>query len=189
MRARSAMAMFAALMIAGGAPAAPDAAPLPTGGTVAIEPKTASGDYDPALQAFAAAASDAFAGRGFTTLSDPDHAALTAELILTRSDVGTGTARAPTGGASATPGALGSAGVGVAIPLATGKSQLVALRRTRLELRLRRRGAPAIVWQGAAVTVRAADAKRGSDAAVAADLARALLAAYPAQPVPEIGIP
>ena len=175
-----AMAM-AALALAGGA--LPAATPPPNGGTVAIRPKTAEGDYDPSLQAYADSAAAALAARGFTILPDTGHAAYVVEVVLSRGDVGTGRARVA-GQRAASP-----FGVGVVLPLSTGKSELVPLRRTRLELRMRKRGEPAIVWDGVAVTVRAADTAKGADEAVAADLSQAILAPYPAPPQGMIGVP
>jgi len=162
----------------------------PAGGTISIEPKTANGDYDASLPAFVNAASDALAAKGFTTLEDPGHAAYVAELTLSRTEVGTGTAKASTGRSDVMPGgAGGSVGAGIVIPLPTGKSRLVALQRIRLELRIRKRGEDGIVWDGAAVTVRAADTKKGADAVVASDLSQALLRSYPAQPEDVVGVP
>jgi len=166
------------------------AAAPPSGGTISIEPKTANGDYDASLPVFVNAASDALAARGFTMLEDAGHAAYVAELTLSRVEVGTGTARASTGRADVAPGgAGGSVGAGIVIPLPTGKSRLVALQRIRLELRIRKRGEDGIVWDGAAVTVRAADTKKGADEVVASDLSQALLRGYPAQPEDVVGVP
>jgi len=165
-------------------------AALPTGGTISIEPRNADGEYDPATSTFVNAAGEALAARGFTILEDPGHSAYVAELILSRAEVGTGTAKAATGKALAGPGgAGGSVGVGVVIPLSTGKSRLVPLVRTRLELRLHKRGEADAVWDGTATTVRAAGTAKGADAAVAADLVAALLRTYPAEPEGIVGVP
>ncbi|WP_442681372.1 hypothetical protein ACSBM8_09480 [Sphingomonas sp. ASY06-1R] len=171
-------------------PSALSAAPAPpAGGTISIAPKTADGDYDAALSSFVEATTEALGEQGFTIL-DADHAAYSADLILSRADVGTGTAKVPRDRASGEPGgAFGSVGVGVRIPLPTGKSNIVPLQRTRLELRIRKRGTPDIVWNGAAVTVRAAGTPKGADARVAADLSNALLRSYPLQPPTDIGVP
>ena len=187
---RSPIAIVAALTalmpIWGGALAA--AAP-PGGGTISIEPKTADGDYDSAMPSFVNAASDALATKGFTILEDPGHSAYVVELILSRVAVGSQTARVPNGGATAAPGgAGGSVGAGVRIPLSSG-SVMVPLLRTRLELRIRKRGADIVVWDGAAVTVRAARTKRGADGLVAADLSEAILRGYPAEPEDVVGVP
>jgi hypothetical protein len=173
------------------APLQPPSQTLPPhGGTVAIQPKTADGDYAPSLSTFVGAASDAFANKGFTILDDPAHAAYIAELILTRVAVGTGRAKAPAGKAAASAGGPPSTvGAGVTIPLSTGKSMIVPLQRTQIEVRIHKRGDQSTVWDGAAMTVRAAGTRSGADAAVAADLCQALLNSYPAQPADVIGVP
>ena len=163
--------------------ASPAASPPPHGGTIAIEPRTADGEYDPAMPAFVAAASEALTAEGFTILDDPAHAAYRAELTLGRAAVGTGLGKDP-GGAS-----VGVAGTGVVVPFSTGQSNVVTLRRTRLELRIGKRGEPGALWDGAAVTVRATGTRKGADASVASDLSKALLRSYPAEPGEVIGIP
>lgn len=179
-------ALMAVSPIGGGSLAA---AVPPGGGTASIEPKTADGDYDPALPSFVNAASDALAAKGFTILED-DHAAYVVELILSRAEVGTGTAKVPAGRAGTMPGgAGGSVGAGVVIPFSTGQSRLVPLQRTRLEMRIRKRGETAVVWDGAAVTVRAAGTRKGADDLVAADLSKAVLRLYPAEPEGVVGVP
>lgn len=162
--------------------AAPAAGPPPDGGTVSLEPRTADGDYDPALHAFVDAAAAALAARGFTVLDEPGHAAFVVELVLNRDDVGTGLAKPPARKATVF-------GAGVAVPLPNGRSDIVPMRRTRLEMRMRRRGETGVMWDGAAVTVRAAGTRTGADEAVATDLAQALLRSYPAEPKGVIGVP
>jgi hypothetical protein len=185
------VSIFAAAMllapICGGSLAA--AAP-PGGGTISIEAKTSNGDYDPAMPSFVGAAADALAAKGFTILEDPGHSAYVVELVLSRVEVGTGTARVPTGGAVGVPGgAFGSVGAGVVIPLPTGRSSLVPLLRTRLEMRIRKRGEAGVVWHGAAVTVRAAGTRKGADAVVAAALSDTLLQFYPLERGDVVGVP
>jgi hypothetical protein len=182
------VAAFLALVpVWGGSLAA--AAP-PGGGTISIEPKTGDGDYDRSMPAFVSAASDALAAKGFTILEDAGHSAYVGELILSRVAVGTGTAKVPAGRATAGGGGPGpSVGAGVVIPFSTGASALVPLVRTRLELRIRKRGADGVVWDGAAVTVRAAGTKKGADEPVAVDLSEALLRGYPTEPEGVIGVP
>ena len=166
------------------------AAAPPNGGTISIEPKTADGDYDSATPSFVNAASEALAAKGFTILEDPGHSAYVAELILSRVEVGTGTAKASAGSAAVTPGgAYGSVGAGVVIPLPTGKSRLVPLQRTRLEMRIRKRGEEDVVWDGVAVTVRPAGTKKGANEVVASDLSEAVLRTYPAEPKDIVGVP
>lgn len=162
----------------------------PAGGSISIEPKTADGDYSPSTQAFVNAAGEAFAARGFTILEDPGHAAYVAELILTRVEVGTGLAKPPTGGATVVPGgAFGSTGAGVVVPLSSGRSELVPLRRTQVELRIRKRGEAEAIWHGAAMTVRSAGTRKGADDVVASDLSEAILRGYPAEPEDVVGVP
>lgn len=180
-RLTSLAAVALALAPLGGAAAAAPAPP--DGGTISIEPRTADGEYDPSTRAFADAAAEALGARGFTILDGTGHAAYVAELILSRGEVGTGLARVP-GQRTAS-----VVGVGVSIPLATGKSDLVAIRRTRLELRIRRRGDSGVLWDGTAVTVREAGTRQGADAAVATDLSQAVLQSYPAEPKDVVGVP
>lgn len=166
------------------------AAPPPGGGTISIEPKTGDGEYDPATPSFVNAASEALAGKGFTILEDPGHAAYIAELILSRVDVGTGSAKVPASRSAFLPGgASGSVGAGITIPLSTGKSTLVPLQRTQVEVRIRKRGEPAIVWHGTAVTVRAVGSQKGGDEAIASALSEAVLRSYPAEPNDVVGVP
>jgi hypothetical protein len=180
-----ALAIALAPIWTGSLPAAP-----PAGGTISIEPRTADGDYDSSMQSFVHAASEALATNGFTILEDSGHAAYVAELTLSRAEVGTGTAKVMAGRADVAPGgAPGSVGAGITIPLSTGKSRLVPIQRTRLEMRIRKRGAGGVVWDGVAVTVRAAGTPKGADEAVAADLSEALFRSYPAQPEGVVGVP
>lgn len=165
----AAMAVPAGL-VAAGAP--------PPGGTISIAATTGDGEYDAALPAFVEAAAAALTDRGFTVLNDPGHAASTLDLVLSRSDIGTAPRKV------AGQGKL-SLSAGMVVPFSTGRSDLVPIRRVRLEMSLRRRGAAAIVWHGAAVTVREA----GGDVSAAADLSRALLGRYPAQPAGIVGVP
>jgi hypothetical protein len=158
------------------------AGPPPRGGTIAIEPRTGDGDYDPSMPAFVNAVSEAFTDKGFTILEDPGHTAYELDLILSRADVGTGLGKA--GGAS-----VGIAGTGVVVPFSTGRSNVVTLVRTRLELRIRKHGEKDAVWDGTAVTVRETGTRKGADDTVALDLGKALLQAYPTQPSDVIGIP
>ncbi|WP_420137114.1 hypothetical protein [Sphingomonas sp.] len=183
-KAASAVALMLAAL-----PSQSWAAPPPESGTISLAPRTTDGDYDPALASFVEAATEALGARGFTIL-DADHAAYSGELILSREEVGTGTAKVASNRASVDRGgAFGSVGAGVTIPLSTGKSSIVPLQRTRLELRIRKRGDPAVVWDGAAVTVRAAGTRKGADEAVATDLSNALLRSYPIPQATDIGVP
>lgn len=159
------------------------ASPPPDGGTISIDAKTVDGNDDPSMPAFVEAAEKALEARGFTVFEDAGHAASVVELLLSRTDVGTGFARVPGERAASI------AGAGVAIPLSTGASQSVPLRRTRLEMRIHRRGETGFAWDGAAVTVREAGSPKGTDAAIASDLSQALLQSYPVQPKTVVGVP
>lgn len=159
----------------------------PNGGSISIE-QAADGGDPAAMRPFVEALSEALAARGFTILEDLGHSAYVAELGLTRVEVGTGSARVPKGQRAMTPGAAGSAGVGVVIPLSSAKSELVPLQRIRLDLSIRKRGA-AVLWHGAAVTVRTAGRGKGTDERVATDLAQAVLRSYPAESEAVVGVP
>jgi hypothetical protein len=158
------------------------AATPPDGGTISIEAKTVDGSYDASLPSFVDAVSQMLTARGFTVFDDAGHAASVVELLLSRDRVGTGMGKASGQGVSAF-------GTGVSVPLSTGASDLVRLQRTRLELRIHKRGETGIVWDGAAVTVREAGMRKGIDATVASDLTRALFQSYPAQPKDVVGVP
>ena len=134
------------------------------------------------MPSFVNAAGEALGAKGFTILPEPGHSAYVAELTLTRTDIGTSTAKALIGSSSTvTPGVVpGAVGGGVTVPLATGKSRLVSLQRIRLEMRVRKRGEQVALWTGAAMTVRAAGTRKGADDMVASDLSEAVLRSYPA---------
>ena len=175
--------VIATLALAPMAGGALHASAPPDGGTISIDPQTVDGRDDPAMPTFVDAVSKALTARGFTVFEDPGHAASVIELLVSRSDVGTGLSRVPGQKAASV------AGAGVGIPLGTGNSQSVRLQRTRLEMRIHRRGETGVVWDGVAVTVRGAGTAKGNDATVAADLCGALLQSYPAQPRDVVGVP
>jgi len=179
---RKTFGLIATLALALGAGSL-SASPPPNGGTISIEASTVDGSYDAAMPSFVDAASAALTARGFTVFEDQGHAASVVELLLSRSDVGTGVGRVA---GERTPSI---AGAGLALPLGTGNSELVRLQRTRLEMRIHKRGETAIVWDGAAVTVREAGTRNGTDSTVAADLSRALLQSYPVEPKEVVGVP
>ncbi|MDH7637959.1 hypothetical protein [Sphingomonas oryzagri] len=157
------------------------AAPPPHGGTTTLHPSV-DGDYDPSLHIFADAARDALTSKGFTILEDPAHTAYVVDLTLSRADIGTGMGKGPRDPAEVV-------GTGVVVPLSTGNSAIVALRRTKIDVRIRNRADNSVVWSGSAVTVRSTGARNGTDEAVATDLTRALLQIYPTQPEDTIGVP
>jgi hypothetical protein len=175
-----AIAALAGVPVVGGAS---NASPPPNGGTVSIDSKTVDGSYDAAMPSFVDAAAAALTAKGFTVFEDSGHAASVVELLLSQGNVGTGLARV------AGQSAPSVAGTGVALSLGTGNSELVHLQRTRLEIRIHRRGETGVAWDGVAVTVREAGSAKGSDATVAADLSRALLQSYPAEPKDIVGVP
>jgi hypothetical protein len=159
------------------------AAPPPNGGTIIIDSKTADGNDDPAMHTFTDAASEALTAKGFTILEAPAHTAYVAELIVDQAGVGTGMGK-DAGGAT-----VGVAGTGLVVPFSTGRSAVVTLQRTRLELRIRKSDDGTVVWDGTAVTVRTTGTRKGTDETVAADLSRALFQAYPTQPEDVVGVP
>jgi hypothetical protein len=171
-----------ALALASSAPASPP----PTAGTISIEP--AGGEAAP--PSFVAAVNEALGARGLTMLEQPGHAGFVAELTVTREQVGTTTAEVESDGAAITPGdAIGRVGAGISIALPTNKARITPLVRTRLDLRIRRRGEADAAWQASAVTVRPAGTRAGQDAAVAGALAEAMLRLYPAAPTATISVP
>ena len=165
------------------------AAEPPTSGTFSIEAKADDPDLAASMPMFVAAVGDALTTRGFTLLEEPGHAAFVVEIGVTRDQVGTASAKVPASHSQILPGASPAVGAGIVIPFPTGKSTLVPLQRTRLDVHIRKRGEEGVTWQGAAVTVRAARTAKGTDKTVAADLIRAILRAYPAQPEDVIGVP
>jgi hypothetical protein len=58
-----------------------------------------------------------------------------------------------------------------------------------VEIRLRRRGEQAVLWHGAAVTIRSTSAPDGSADQVAFALSQAALSSYPTQTAGAISIP
>lgn len=162
------------------------AASPPSGGTVSVEAQPGEGGGALPSQIFVEAASQALAGKDFTLLEDPDHAAYIVELRYRQSEVGTGSGKTATQGPEVINGGI-SGGVGsrLSITMPSGKSRLVALERTELDLTWRKRGEQEPLWRGTAVTVRPA----GDPAGVAAALCNALMRAYPAELETAIGVP
>ena len=182
--AATALMGFCVVPTASAAPAAP-----PNGGTISVEQVVASDSADQPGRAIADAVSGALGAKGFTILDGPGHSAYTAELSLSRTDVGTGSAKVATGRGAVVPGASAGVGAGLTVPLSTKKFHSVPLRRIQLEIRIRKRGQDVVLWRGAAVTVRAAGTEQGSDGVVASDLSEAILRDYPFEPPEEIGVP
>lgn len=165
------------------------AAAPPNGGTVSIEVEATNGSYDDATPAFVDAVAEALGERGFTILQEPGHAAYVAELILSRVEVGTGSAKVSTESAAVMPGNALSVGAAINVPLPSNKRKLVPLQRVRLEIRLKRRGQEGYVWQGGAVTVRAAGTHNGSPSVLAPELGEAVLRSYPVSSIGVISVP
>jgi hypothetical protein len=162
----------------------------PEGATISIELVDAEGAFGPSAATVAEAASEVFAGKGFTILQDPVHAGYIARLTLHRVEVGTGSEGVPKGKASLFPGGnMGGAGAGITVPLPTGKSSLVPLQRIQLDMTIGKRGSDGDVWHGAAVTVRALGAGRALDVPVARKLSEAALRSYPVQTGEVVGVP
>jgi hypothetical protein len=151
------------------------------GGTIAVTVHGGADRGDPLQQVSIDAATAALGMKGFTILDDPDHAAYVAEVMTTRTEVGTSIAR----GKAAAPLVTGLA---VTIPTSGGKS-VVALERTELEIRIRRRGEQRAFWSGAAVTVRSAGARGAGAEQVATTLSQAALGPYPTTVATAISIP
>ena len=178
-----------ALGWAGASGALPAVAPPPTGGTISIAVNAIEGADGAPTAAFVNATGEALAGRGFTILDDPGHAAFVAELTLSRVEVGTSSAKVRAGGSSILPGASAGVGAGVVIPLSRGETRLVPLQRIRLDVNIRKRGEDGVVWHGAAMTIRAVGTRKGTDDVIASDLSQAVLRSYPAAAEGVVGVP
>ena len=172
-------ALIAAAMAT--APGVAAQAPPVVGGTIAIMSARVGDSDSPALISTDAVAK-AFANKGFTILNDPTHAAYSAEVVTTRTAVGTSVAATRSERPLATSG-------GVNIPISSGKSTLVPMWRTQIDIRVRRRGEQSVVWHGSAVTVRSSGARDGDADQVAFALGQAALSAYPIQTTAAISIP
>jgi len=165
------------------------AAPSFSPGTISIEVQDAAPDVRPSVLTFVGAVEQALAARGFTTIEQPGHAGLVAALAVRRSAVGTVSVKVAPSRSSVAPGDSPGVGAGVSFALPSTKMRTVPLQQTQLELRIRKRGGDAVLWQGTAMTVRAAGTPKGMDGAVATDLIDALLRDYPAQPEDVISVP
>jgi hypothetical protein len=154
------------------------AAEAQTLGTISVDPMPVDPSLRASLSTFVDDVDSTLADKGFTTIKGPGHARFVAELSLTRTDVGTTTAKVSVAGSEIAPGGFSSqVGGGVTVMLPTAKVRTVPLQQTRLEIRIKKRGEDAVIWHGAALTVRAA----GQDRAISADLAKAILRTYPEQ--------
>ncbi|MDO6414618.1 hypothetical protein Q4F19_09520 [Sphingomonas sp. BIUV-7] len=182
------MIPFAMVMLALGEQ--PTDAVLPVSGTISMRAMQ-SGNSARSLEApFVNAVGQAFSDRGFTTLDGQGHARFTADIKVSRDQLGTTSAAASKSRSGLRSGeGTNVVGAGLSFSLPSSKSRIVPLLRTRLEVQIRRQGDQAVLWKGAAVTVRPGSTPTGDDGAVAADLSDALLRGYPAQSDEVISIP
>lgn len=152
------------------------------GGTIAVTAAGGSDRTDPLKQISIEAVTVTLGNKGFTILDDPDHAAFIAEVVTTRTEVGTSLIKGRTSPTVVT-------GMAVTIPTSRGKSVVVPLQRTELEIRVRRRGERLPFWHGAAVTVRSAGVRGATAEQLATTLSQAALGPYPVTAAAAISIP
>lgn len=160
-----------------------------TPGTISVEAQSVQPDLTRAAPAFVEAVGKALAAKGFTVLEGAGHAGLVAGFQLSRTDVGTATAKVPVGRSTMGPGGASGVGASMSFNLPTSKVTTVSLEQTKLEIRIQKRGDGAILWQGAAITIRPKDSKQGQDEAVANALADALIRTYPDQSDTAVSVP
>lgn len=155
-------------------------------GTIAITSPDESAPRDRWDRVARAAVSETLGERGFTILDDPAHAAMVAQVSVTRDDVGTAIGTSPRQPSSVSSG-------GVTVPLSGGGAALATMQRTTIDIRIRRRGDGngdgRISWHGAAVTVRPAPRDAAAADRLALALSRAALSTYPRSVEAPIGIP
>jgi hypothetical protein len=167
-----------ALLLLAGALGFAHVAGAQTLGTISVEPRPVDPHLRAAVATFVDEVDRALAEKGFTTIERAGHARFVAELSLTRTEVGTTTAKVPVAGSEIVSGGSSSqVGGGVTVMLPTAKVRTVPLQQTRLEVRIKKRGEDIVIWHGAALTVRAA----GQDKAISADLTRTIFRTYPEQ--------
>jgi hypothetical protein len=164
-------------------PAPARSASLPrSGGTIAVTSPPGSLSDDLWAQVSREAAASAFGTKGFTILNDPRHAAYIAEVTINRTEVGTWVEKGVAGRVVGT-------GAGVNFSMAGGKSVLAPMQRIEMTIRVRGRGDQAVLWQGAAVTVRSIDSRSGGVDRLVLALSQAALSSYPTQTRVTISIP
>ena len=179
------IAVLAPLLLASPAPAADPIVP----GTISVEPSAVEPEARASMPAFVEAVGHALTAREFTLL-DAGHGRFVAHVTISRVAVGTTTAKVPVAGREMqTGGPSSSVGVGLNVSLPTAKTKTVPLQQIRLDISIRKRGEQAVLWQGAAMTVRAPATAEGKDAAVATDLSEAIFRVYPAQAEGLISVP
>lgn len=142
-------------------------------GTISVGAGRDASNAEDASPDVDAAAAAALGEKGFTILNDPGHAAYVAEVVVTRTDVGAAPVRVRSGKAAVV-------GAGLSVPIGSGGSRIVPLQRTELTITIRKRGGAAILWHGAAMTVRSEGALNASADGVASALSEAALRRYPA---------
>lgn len=154
-------------------------ATAPNGGTIVLRAKTADGS--PVSPRFLDALAGTLDAKGFTILADPEHVGYLADVTVSQDAVGTAMEEDRRE-------SVGMVGSGAYLPFKSGGYTASALRRTRLEISIRKRDG-GVVWHGVAVTVRPAGTPKGTNAAVAQDLGTALLSGYPQEPADVVGVP
>jgi hypothetical protein len=155
-------------------------------GTISVKATPVDPDLRASVPIFIDAVGKALAEKGFTTIEGAGHARFVADLGLTRTEIGSTTAKVPVTGSQLIQGGASSrVGGGASILLPTAKTRTVALQQTRLEVGIRKRGEDNVIWHGAVLTIRAA----GQDKVISADLARAIFQTYPSQPDGIVSIP
>lgn len=169
--------------------AAPSSAP-PSKGSISIEEIGADRASTPLIPSFRDAVQQGFADKGFLVIDEPGHAGLVAVVTSSREEVGTASVKASPGAMGAAfSGLSGAVGTTMTVTLPTAQTMIVPLQRTRLEVRMRKRGDDAVLWQGAAITVRPAATQERQDKLIASDLIAAILRDYPAIPGNVISVP
>lgn len=153
-------------------------------GTVVVEAPT---DLPPAEgDVFADAVTQALAGADFQPLPSPGHSRYVARFTVVRTERGAVNTRIAPDRAR---GAAGNWGATVAVPLASGKTSLRALVATELRIEISRRGDPAVLWSGRALTVQAEGSAGDAPAAIAPKLAHAIIGQFPAQSAEPAAVP
>ena len=156
----------------------------PETGTVSVEPQ-GNAHHTALAAACAEAVAQALAKQGLTVIDGTGHGRYLAEVHLSGADVGTTSVAVRPDKMSAMPGGIVGVGGNVSVVLPTSKSKIVPLQQVRLEIRLKKRGESAVLWQARAVTVRAVE----NEAEIASDLVAAMFRTYPSQSEDVIGVP
>lgn len=179
----------AVLLACGGASASASPAVPPAGGTISVERSVVDDLPESATAGIIDAVGAALASKGFTLLGDRGHSAYVVELAVDRAEIGTGSAKVRGARGAVTPGSPGGVGAGVTLPLPGARSRIVPLERVKLDLWIRKRGGAAVLWHGAAVTVRPGGGDHGRYDTIASDLGEAILRTYPSAPPGLLSVP